>query len=111
MRYDNLFDLHFVAAEEPCVLAATMGTDLAVRDGRVVFSAAVAMGDSGNGFDLQFAAPEHVFFIRRPSPAVGEVFRHDSGYLADIHHYRRDVLYAVLLRCFFYVADDIEYDT
>ena len=57
LRNDNLLDLHFVAAEEPCVFAATMGTDLAVRDGRVVFSAAVAMGDSGNGFDLQFAAP------------------------------------------------------
>ena len=64
-----------------------------------------------DGFYLQFAALQHLFFIRRPPPAVGQILRYDRAHLADVHHHRRDVLYAIFLRRFLDVANDIEDDS
>ena len=88
-----------------------MGTGLAVRDGGVIFAAGVAMGDRRYGFYLQFAAPQHLFFVRRPAPTVLQIVGNDGRHFADGHHDRRDVLHAVLFCRLFDVADDIKDDT
>ena len=108
--YDYTVDFDFIASEEPCVLAVAERARLAVFHGLVLLLASVAMGDSRDGVHLHLAAFQEVFFVGRPTPAVGQEMRHYGGYFADVHHHGGDMVHMVLLRHLLDVFDDIEHN-
>lgn len=108
--YDYAVDFDFITSEEPGVLAVAKGTGLAVFHSLVLLLASVAMGDSRDGVHLHLAAFQDVFFVGRPTPAVGQEVRHNSRYLTDVHHHGGHMVHMVLLRHLLDVFDDIEHN-
>ena len=106
-----MFDFDFVAAEQPGVIAVAMRTSFAELNSFVFFFAIIAPGYRWDDVDFHLTAPEHVFLVGRPTPAVGEQVRHHRRNLANIHHHRGNMLHMVFLRHLLDVLDDIKDDT
>ena len=88
-----------------------MRTSLAELHGLVFLLAVVTVSHCWDGVNLQLTSFKHLFFVSRPTPAVGEQMGHDSRHLADVHHHAGDMIHVILLRHCFDVLDNIKYDS
>ena len=84
-----------------------MGTDLALRNGRIGLSAGLTVGDGVDRLNFQLGLLKQLGLLAGVEPEVREVFRNDSADLADLKGDGSDFLQIVFGDQLFHRLDDI----
>ena len=106
----DLFYFQLVALLQIGVLAAAVGTDLALRNGGVGFSAAFAVGNGGDGLPQELTVLQHGVTLTVPLPYIDQVGGNHRRYFSDLQRNPAHSLPLVLLANIHHTVRNVEYN-